>query len=60
MKKNIVTTKPPKILKELPKSKSKYKPNPNVKPLPPKQDQFKDKYLQFYDDIKISSRRYDW
>lgn len=55
-----VTTKPPKILKSLPKSKHKLKPNPNIKPQSPKEDKFKDNYLKYYDDVKIFSRRYDW
>jgi len=49
-----------KILKKLPKSKKKFEKSTNFKPITPKEDKFKDKYLNFYDDIKISSRRYDW
>ena len=49
-----------KILKSQPKSKYVPKVRPTRKPIPEKQDKFKDNYLNFYDDIKISSRRYDW
>lgn len=49
-----------KILKELPKSKYMPKVKPTKKPTVQKQDRFKDNYLNFYDDIKISTRRYDW
>jgi len=49
-----------KILKKLPKSKKKFKLDPKFKANAPKVDKFKDRYLDFYDDIKISSRRYDW
>lgn len=49
-----------KILKKAPKSKCKLKKNPNFKPVSQPQDKFKDKYLEFYDDIKIPSKRYDW
>ena len=42
--------------------KSKYTPKvrPTKKPAMEKQDKFKDNYLNFYDDIKVSTRRYDW
>lgn len=51
-----------KILKKLPKSKTKYsktmgKVVPHDKAT---SNSFADKYLQFYDDIKINSKRNDW
>lgn len=49
-----------KILKKLPKSKQKFKKNTNFKHVSKPQDKFKDKYLEFYDDIKIPTKRYDW
>ena len=49
-----------KILKKPPKSKYTPKVRPTKKPTPEKQDKFKDSYLNFYDDIKVPSRRYDW
>lgn len=50
-----------KIIKKLPKGKYKIK----KKTAPTKTtasctNQFTEKYLQFYDDIKIPSKRYDW
>lgn len=49
-----------KVVKKLRKGKVKAKTLSNKK-VPIKQtNQFADKYLQFYDDIKIPSRRYDW
>lgn len=51
-----------KILKKLPKSKTKYSkqkgrviPHDKVST-----NNFADNYLRFYDDIKINSRRNDW
>lgn len=49
-----------KILKSLPKSKKKHAKPSNFKRIVEKPDKFKDNYLNYYDDIKISSRRYDW
>ena len=49
-----------KILKKLPESKYTPKVKPTKKPAAQKADKFKDSYLNFYDDIKIPSRRYDW
>ena len=61
-----------KITKNSPKNpkdsqiKPKAKPLPEKKPTPkskakPNQaDLFVEKYLEFYDDIKIPTRRYDW
>lgn len=51
-----------KILKRLPKSKTKYSKSmgkvvPHDKA---SSNSFADKYLQFYDDIKINSKRNDW
>ncbi len=51
-----------KILKKLPKSKTKYSKSlgkvvPHDKA---SSNSFADKYLQFYDDIKINSKRNDW
>lgn len=47
-----------KIIKKLPKSKKKIKSN---KVSPFKQtNNFTNKYLEFYDDIKIPTKRYDW
>lgn len=50
-----------KVVKKLRKGKVKAKTlsNKKVSPVKPT-NQFADKYLQFYDDIKIPSRRYDW
>ena len=31
-----------------------------AKPTIEKENKFKDKYLEFYDDIKVSTKRYDW
>ena len=36
------------------KKNSPQKTTPNV------ENKFKDKYLEFYDDIKVSTKRYDW
>jgi len=49
-----------KILKELPKSKKKVSKPTVYKKISEKPDKFKDNYLNYYDDIKIPSRRYDW
>jgi len=49
-----------KVVKKLRKGKVKAKTLSNKKvPVTPT-NQFADKYLQFYDDVKIPSRRYDW
>ena len=56
-----------KILKSLPKSKTK-KYNDSTKKsishITPtnysEADRFKDQYLSYYDDIKVSTKRYDW
>ncbi|MBR1987981.1 MAG: hypothetical protein IKA36_02965 [Clostridia bacterium] len=53
-----------KIVKNLPKSKLKNKKSKNnnteqKKQLPPV-NKFTEKYLDFYDDIKIPTKRYDW
>ncbi len=51
-----------KILKKLPKSKSKY--SKKVGKVVPHDkastNSFADNYLKFYDDIKTNSRRNDW
>jgi len=49
-----------KIQKKPRKSKYTPKVRPTKKPAMEKQDKFKDNYLNFYDDIKVSTRRYDW
>lgn len=49
-----------KILKELPKSKYTPKVVPTKKPKAKQPEKFKDSYLNFYDDIKVPTRRYDW
>lgn len=51
-----------KIAKKMPKSKRKNKKKSstkNVNQLPPV-NKFTEKYLDFYDDIKIPTKRYDW
>ena len=51
--------KKPKITKKKPKINKKMKPSSS----PPKINNTNtnaDKYLAFYDDIKIPSKRYDW
>ena len=49
-----------KVLKKLPKSRTKIKPTGKISQ--PKQDTnpYADQYLKFYDDIKIPTKRYDW
>lgn len=49
-----------KIRKKLPKGKIKIELDPNFKASGKPKEQFKDNYLNFYDDIKVSSKRYDW
>lgn len=57
-----------KILKKLPKKNKKFEKiidektkNKTLKTNQSKQfDAQTEKYLQFYDDIKISNKRYDW
>lgn len=49
-----------KILKKLPKNNKKYKKNSNFQKKSPEINKFKDNYLNFYDDIKVPTRRYDW
>lgn len=49
-----------KILKKLPKTKQKNRKIANKKILEKPQNKFTDKYLEFYDDIKIPPKRYDW
>lgn len=49
-----------KVLKKLPKTKQKFKKNASFKPISRVENKFTDKYLEFYDDIKIPSKRYDW
>lgn len=53
-----------KIVKKLPKSKlknkkSKINKTEQKKQLPPV-NKFTERYLDFYDDIKIPTKRYDW
>lgn len=51
--------KKPKITKKKPKVNKKMKPSS----APPKlaaSSSYADKYLSYYDDIKIPSKRYDW
>ena len=48
-----------KILKRLPKSK-KVKIRKKVRKSNYPSNNTNDKYLNFYDDIKISSKKYDW
>ena len=51
-----------KVLKSLPENKKSlsktYKKNRKYKYM--EKDKFSDKYLQYYDDIKIPSQKYDW
>lgn len=52
-----------KIVKKLRKSKidvSKILKNKKQNAPSPQIDKFKDKYLEFYDDIKIPSKKHDW
>ena len=51
-----------KILKSLPKTKTKIiKSSQRItKFQQPQQNQYAEKYLQFYDDIKTPSKRHDW
>lgn len=50
------------ILKELPKSSkpSNHKPKTKLISNPSPNDSFSNSYLDFYDDIKIPGKRYDW
>ena len=53
--------KKPKVLKARPKSKTRNQPKPKKQPKTQQvQNQFADKYLQFYDDIKTPTKRHDW
>ncbi|MCQ2556039.1 MAG: hypothetical protein MJ149_01775 [Clostridia bacterium] len=49
-----------KILKSLPKSKTKDKRKTKLIPNKVIDDKFKNNYLNFYDDVKIPGKRYDW
>ena len=49
-----------KVVKKLRKGKIKAKTLNNKKVVAAPTNKFTDNYLQFYDDIKIPSRRYDW
>ena len=52
--------KKPKIIKKLPKSKSKSNKSAKFQTKPKQENKFADNYLQFYDDIKLPSKRHDW
>lgn len=50
-----------KVLKKLPKNKKNTKKTINIQHVNNKSyDKNKEKYLEFYDDLKIPSKRYDW
>lgn len=49
-----------KIVKKLPKAKKKHKRKVSFTVPAKPTNKFTDKYLEFYDDIKIPSKRYDW
>lgn len=49
-----------KVIKKLPKQNKNYKRKVEFKLPAEKQDKFKENYLQFYDDIKIPSKKHDW
>ena len=49
-----------KIVKKLPTSKKKHKRKVSFTTPAKPSNKFTDKYLEFYDDIKIPSKRYDW
>ncbi|HIU06841.1 MAG TPA: hypothetical protein IAC46_04600 [Candidatus Onthoplasma faecigallinarum] len=50
-----------KILKKLPKNKKITKKSTNIQHSNNNYyDKNKEKYLEYYDDIKIPSKRYDW
>lgn len=49
-----------KILKKLPKSKTKTKKQKVIPHDKVSSNSFADKYLQYYDDIKINGKRNDW
>ncbi len=49
-----------KVLKKLKKNKKKIQKNTITKQVLPPENKFKENYLQFYDDIKIPSKKYDW
>ncbi len=50
-----------KILKHLPKNQKSQKNYTKEKPYKnTEKDKKNENYLQFYDDIKISSKKYDW
>jgi len=49
-----------KILKKPKKSKVKLPKKSINKALAPDQNKFKDRYFDFYDDIKTPTKKYDW
>ena len=49
-----------KILKKPKKSKVKLPKNTTNKAVAPIQNNFKEKYFEFYYDIKIPTKKYDW
>ena len=49
-----------KILKKPKKSKVKLPKNTVNKATAPVQNKFKEKYFDFYDDIKTPTKKYDW
>ena len=52
--------KKPKILKSLPKSRTKKIEIKKKQVILPQNDKFTENYLNFYDDIKTPSKRHDW
>lgn len=49
-----------KILKKLPKSKTKKTNSSRFLSNPSPKSQFAKSYLEFYDDVKVPGKRYDW
>ena len=49
-----------KVLKKLPKSKTSKRKGKVIPHDPARGNSFADKYLMFYDDIKVNNRRNDW
>lgn len=49
-----------KIIKKLPKGKIPKEMPSKTKSAPRQTNHFADKYLEFYDDIKVPSRKYHW
>ena len=49
-----------KILKKPKKSKVKLPKNSTNKVILPTQNKFKEKYFEYYDDIKTPTKKYDW